>query len=41
MERLLGKFFVKDGKPHDWECSEDDVVALVDEGLIQGLAAEG
>ena len=40
-EGLLGEFFVKNGEPHDRERCKDGVVALVDEGLVESLPAEG
>ena len=38
---LLGELFVEDGEPDDWEGGEDGVVALVNDRLVQCLAAEG
>ena len=39
-EGLLGEFFVKNSEPHDRERSENGVIALIDEGLVESLTAK-
>ena len=41
VEFLLNKLFIKHGVPQDWDGGEYNIIALINDWLVQGLSTKG